>query len=302
MAACSANGPRPATKRFVDERQRLGNLGAIPPAAVLVLEHDEIAGLVDPGAAARIVKQHQREERRRFRRRARRHQGPDEPGQADRLGAELAPHQRFPARGRVAFVEDEIDDRQHGVQPRRHVARVRNRIGNSGVANLALRAHEPLRHRRRRNEKRPRDLVGVEAAERPQRKGHLRLERERGMAAGEDQPKPVVRDLARVGIRRLDDPRQLPRPVRFELLRVARLPPQTVDGLVARRLDQPRSRVLRNAGCGPLLHRGRKCLLRRVFRDVEVADEPDQGGDDVAPIGAIDLVHGRRRAEGHARW
>ena len=38
----------------------------------------------------------------------------------------------------------------------------------------------------------------------------------------------------------------------------------------------------------PLVHGGRKGFLRRLFRQVEVADQPDQGGDDPAPIGAID--------------
>ena len=43
----------------------------------------------------------------------------------------------------------------------------------------------------------------------------------------------------------------------------------------------------------PLVHGGRKGFLRRLFRQVEVADQPDQGGDNPAPIGAIDRFNRR---------
>ena len=72
------------------------------------------------------------------------------------------------------------------------------RIRNAGVANLALGAHQPLRHRRRGHEKRARDLVRLEAAQRAQRQRDLRLERQRRVAAGEDQPQAIVGDFARV--------------------------------------------------------------------------------------------------------
>ena len=48
------------------------------------------------------------------------------------------------------------------------------------------------------HEKRARDLVGLEAAERAQRQRDLGLERQRRVAAGEDQPQPIVGDLAGV--------------------------------------------------------------------------------------------------------
>ena len=47
-----------------------------------------------------------------------------------------------------------------------------------------------------RHEERAGDFVGVEAAQRAQRQRDLRFERERGMTAGEDQPEPIVGDLA----------------------------------------------------------------------------------------------------------
>ena len=69
--------------------------------------------------------------------------------------------------------------------------------------------------------------------------------------------------------------------------------PDAVDGLVPGGLDDPGARELGHAGRPPLVHGGRKGLLRRLFGQVEVAHQPDQGGDDPAPIGAIDCFNGR---------
>jgi len=41
-----------------------------------------------------------------------------------------------------------------------------------------------------------------------------------------------------------------------------------------------------------LVYGGCKGFLRRLFGEVEVADESNQGGDDPAPIGAIDRFNG----------
>jgi hypothetical protein len=41
-----------------------------------------------------------------------------------------------------------------------------------------------------------------------------------------------------------------------------------------------------------LIHRGRKGFLRRLFGEIEVTDESNQGGDNPAPIGAIDCFDG----------
>ena len=124
-------------------------------------------------------------------------QRPHEAPETDRLGAEVGPDERLAASRRIALVEDEIDHRQHGVEALGHVLRLGHGVGNAGVADLALGADQALRHRRRRHQKGARDLVGLEAAERAERQRDLRLERQRGMAAGEDQAKAIVGDLAR---------------------------------------------------------------------------------------------------------
>jgi hypothetical protein len=123
-----------------------------------------------------------------------------------RFGRQIGAHQRGAARRRIPFVEDQVDHGQDRVEPRRHVVGVRHRIRNPGGANLSLGPHQSLRHRRRRDEEGARDLVGVEAAERPERQGDLRVERNRGMAAGKDQAKAIVGDLAGVVVGLLDGP------------------------------------------------------------------------------------------------
>ena len=53
-----------AAHRLVDERQRLGDLRVVPAAAILLVEHDDVARLVEARLAARVVEQHEREESR----------------------------------------------------------------------------------------------------------------------------------------------------------------------------------------------------------------------------------------------
>jgi len=79
----------------------------------------------------------------------------------------------WPTCRRVAFIEDEVDNGQHSIEPLRHLVGRGNGIGYSGIANLPLGPDQPLRHRCGRNQERPRYLLGFEAAEGSQREGHL---------------------------------------------------------------------------------------------------------------------------------
>jgi hypothetical protein len=65
---------------------------------------------------------------------------------------------------------------------------------DAGVLDLALRAHEALRHRLLGDEKRPGDLATSEPAQRPQGERDLRIEAKRRMATGEDQLESLVAD------------------------------------------------------------------------------------------------------------
>ena len=115
--------------------------------------------------------------------------------QTDRLGAEIGPDERFAAGGRVALVENQVDHRQHGVQPRGHVVRVGHGERNAGLADLALGTHEALGHRGGWHHKRARDLVRFKATQRAERERDLGFVGEGRVAAGEDQPQAIVGDL-----------------------------------------------------------------------------------------------------------
>jgi hypothetical protein len=53
-------------------------------------------------------------------------------------------------------------------------------------------------------------------------------------------------------------------------------------------------------GRPPLVHSGCEGLLSRFFGQVEIADEPDQGGNNPAPIGAVDCLDGFGGLWGHS--
>ena len=61
-----------------------------------------------------------------------------------------------------------------------------------GHPGLALGPHEPLRHGRLGDQEGTRDLPGREPTQEPQGQGDLGACRERRMAAGEDEPEPVI--------------------------------------------------------------------------------------------------------------
>ena len=136
-----------------------------------------------------------------------------------------------PRARRVALVEDEVEDGEHRAQPLRQQVVGRDAEGDAGVADLPLRADEPLRHRRLGDEERVRDLRRRQAGDLPQRQRDPRLGGERRVAAGEDEREAVVGDRAHVvllGRQRLEPRQQL------GLAGEGLLAPDPVDRAVAR--------------------------------------------------------------------
>jgi hypothetical protein len=119
-----------------------------------------------------------------------------------------------------------------------------------------------------------RDLGRGQAAEHPQGERDADVQRERRVAAGEDQPEAVVVHGALLhwfvlGVqqRRLG-----------LLVGARRLPSQSVDRPVPRGRDDPSRRTGRYAALRPLLDRGRKRVLHRVLGDLEVPEHPGKHG------------------------
>ena len=136
-----------------------------------------------------------------------------------------------------------------------------------------------------------------QAAEQAQRERHLDAGRQGGMAAGEDQPQPVVghrpllrRFVAHVHERRLG----------MSIL-ARRFAPEPIDRAVLRRGDDPAHRARRRAARRPAPQRLGERVLHRFLGEVDVAEDADQHGDRAAVLRAehaFDLAVRKRHARG----
>ena len=207
--------------------------------AVLVGQQHQLAVGGGAGGPPRLDQQHQGEQPHDLGFVG--HQLGQDPAQADGLGAQLLADQGVAGAGRVALVEDQVDDGQHGPEPVREVGLVRDPVGDPGVADLALGPDQPLGHGRLGHQEGAGDLGGGEPAQQPQGQRHLGPGAEGGVAAGEDQPQPVVAHGALLG--------RFAPGVQQGRLGVAvlagRLPAEPVDGPVAGGGDDPSGRARR---------------------------------------------------------
>jgi hypothetical protein len=228
------------------------------------------------------VQQHQRQQPLA---RRPRHQLQQHPPESDRLGRQLPPHRRLPGGRRVPLVEDEIDDGHHRLESLGQVRLIRDAVGDAGSADLLLGPHQALGHRRRRDQEGAGDLLGGEASQRAQGQRHLRLQRQRRVAAGEDQAQAIVHRRGFLGRLVGIQSRQL-----HVLALGHRLMAQLIGGLVPRRPDQPGPRVLRLPLARPLPQGRLPGRRQRVLGPVEVAQQADERGQDPATLLLEDLL------------
>ncbi len=253
-----------------EQRAAFPDLRPIPERPVLVAqEHDRAA--FEPGLAASVVQQHQREQPAHLR--FIRHQLGEGAAEPDRLAREIAA-------APVALVEDQVDDCQHRGQTVRQQMRRRDTERDARRPDLRLGTDEPLGHRLVRDEEGAGNLLDGQPAERAQRQRDLRVERERRMAAREQQLQPLVgnRRLVHLVLRRLGDVEQA------QLLGVDTVAAKAVDAPVTSRGDQPGPRALRLALARPALRGDRERLLGSFLGEVEVAEEADQRSQDATPL------------------
>src|SRR5438552_2418405 len=126
------------------------------------------------------------------------------PAQPQRVLAQRRAHPLVAGGRGVALVEDEIDDLEHGRQARGELRPARDVERDARLAQGPLGPDDALRDGRLRHEERPRDLVGREPSQQPQRERHARLGREHWMAGDErgglDPPDGIDRAV-RIGLR-----------------------------------------------------------------------------------------------------
>ncbi len=190
----------------------------------------------------------------------------------------------------VALVEDQVDDGEHGGKPIREEMRRRHAERHARRLDLLLRPDEPLGHRLFGDEEGARDLLRGQSAECAERESDLGVEREGWMAAGEDELEALIcdHDLIEVvfhGFGAIEEER---------LLGERAPAADPVDGTVARRGDEPGTRVRRYPLARPPLGRNRERVLGGFLGEVEVAEEADQRREHAAPFVAEDLLEDRQ--------
>ena len=156
------------------------------------------------------MEEHQREQAERLRLVG--HQDGEQLREPDRLLAEVGADVLAAAARRVALVEDEIQDGEHRAKPLWEHVVGWDAERDPGIADLPLRADEPLRHRRLGDEEGACDLGRRQAGDLAERQRDAGLRGERGVAAGEDEREAVVGDRAHVvllGGQRLQSRQQL---------------------------------------------------------------------------------------------
>ena len=154
-----------------------------------------------------------------------------------RIVSQLAAGDGVAARGQVALVEDEVDDPQDLVEPLSPLRRLRGPVRDPGGDDLLLRSGQALGQGGFGQEEGPGDLGRGQAGHRSEGQRGLDVTVEGRMAAGEDQPETVVRlpgrRLGQGGDQR-------------ELLSVAGVAAQSVDGLAPGCRQQPGPRAVRD--------------------------------------------------------
>ena len=284
---------RTRAQRRLDQRLALGDLVAVPTGAVLRFEQHEITLGRDPRVASRVVQQHQGEQSRGLG--VVGEPGAHETRQADRLAAQIVAHEVV-ARGRgVSLVEDQVQARQHPGEALFEQLGRWNPERDPRVADPALGPHDALGDRRLAHHERPRQLRRVETTHGLQGERDPSLDRERRVAAREQQAQTVVVDgrgrgtggdraaVAAVGVT-LQAP---------HLAREGGVAPQPVERLATRGRRDPRRRFRRYARCRPGLDGDRQRVLGGIFREREIAEPPGEPGDDPAPLDPHDRLDRR---------
>jgi hypothetical protein len=256
--------------------------------AVLVLHQDQLALGGGARGAARVVQQHEGHERQRLRLVG--HQRGQQLAQPDRLAAQLRAQQLAPRARGIALAKDEVEHGEHGGEALGELMVGRDPEGDSRVADLALGAHQALRHRRLRHEEGPRDLRGGQPADGLQGQRDARVLGEGGMRAGEDQAQALVAEALQAvegGVHDAD------RRLRGELLVLGpggAPAAQPVDRVVARDGDEPLGRHRRHACRWPTAERHGERLLQRLLGELEVAQRAHERREHPRAVGAVDAL------------
>ena len=204
------------------------------------------------------------------------------------FGAEVRPHPVIAGGGRVALVEDEVHDLQHGCQPGGPLLAVRRLERHAGLAEGPLGPDDALRDRRLRDQVGAGDLGRTQPAEQAERERHPGRDGQHGVARGEDQPQHVVVDVTNrvavlVAAGAEPGPVQGPADLVVLALQVA-VAAEQVDGAPLGHGRQPAAGAVRDAARRPLLQRRDHGVLGQLLGQADVAGVVSQRGDQAGPL------------------
>ena len=208
------------------------------------------------------------------------HQLHEQPAEADGLLGELGSR-----RAGVPLREDQVDHGEHAVEPLGKVRRLGDPVGDAGVGDPLLGAQQPLAHRRLADQEHPGHLLGRQPRDDLERERDPRLHRQRWMAAGEDEPEPVVGDGTVVHCGLLHLLVQLLLDTQLgELGAFGAGPPDHVERAALRGGREPGRRVAGNAVARPGQQRALGGVGDSVLGEVPVAGRADQRRDDAEAL------------------
>ncbi len=220
----------------------------------------------------------------------------DERGEADGLGAQIVAHEVFALVRAVAFVEEQVEHVENGVEPRGQLGRAGYHERHGALAQRALGAHEPLRDGRLGGEECAGNLRDAEAAQCLERQRYLGLARERRVAAGEHHTQLVVgqRAVEHLAGRLGGVGHVLQRGGQLVLLAVqGALAADDVQRMVPGHTHQPSRGIVGDAVVGPLAQRLEQRFLHDVFGQLQALGPEDtrQGGDHLPRLVAEQVVY-----------
>ena len=228
--------------------------------------------------------------------------------QAQRLVNHGRAHQVITQRGRIAFVEDEVDHFQHTCQAGLQRIGARHFKRQLGGGQRALGAHNALRHGGLGHEEGAGNLIGAQAAQQLERERDPRIQRQHRVASREHQAQQVVANV--IFTRRIEAIDKIGCHMRFQsfqvstqfflLFGVQRDLAQPVQRAVFGSGHQPGSRVVGHAVGRPMLQRSHQRVLRQLFGHAHIAHDACNMGDDLGrllpPDGGDGLVGGLVRS------
>jgi len=269
----------------------------VPLGTVLLEQQDGLARRTHARPRARRLNLHQRDEAvdlRLFRCKL----GQDA-AEAKRLLTEGRPHPVVASRGRIPFVENQVDDLKHRRQTRREFRAARDLEWNSRLGKRSLGSHDSLRDGRLRNEKRTRDLFRRQAPEQAQRERNACLGGEHRVTGDEYEAQEIIANcIVKRGIEIRHGHLLLGLELATELFVLALEPffsAEVVDSTVLRSGHEPGALIIRDARLRPLLERGDESVLGEFFGETDITHDSRETGNN---LGGFDSPNRFDRAMG----